>query len=504
MEKSEHTWLGMGGARGGAKSGGLRRIILLRACTYPKTRHLILRRKYKQLVDNHITPLFREYPLLERMFVKSNNTLTLPQNGSAIVFGYAENPAHDLQGDIYDFQGSEWATVGVDEASHFNEEELTFIKTCCRWPGMKAKQILTMNPGGRGHNFLKRIFIDRRFDVNENPDDYAFIRAYGWDNVEWVRGWLAAQGISDTDYYDKFSDAERRQCFLDHSDYGRVLSALKGKMRQAYLMGDWDAFAGQYFDIWNAEEAVQVCPKIEAWWPKWISIDWGYEHNAAVYWHTQDGDRTHTYRELVGQHIAPYELGDMICRLSGEEKISDIYLSPDAFELSRRGWLSNDTIAIQLNSRLCAGGLPEACRADNERIGGWRLMHQLLTAALWTIDPSCKRLIECLPNLQRDEEDREDVTKVDCDESGVGGDDPADSARYGLKSRLTTPRPPVAVRITQRIDTYARAHATTIEGMEPTALAMLARHAQRIEKPRRTWRRFRPGRAYAGAPAGRI
>ena len=24
----------------------------------------------------------------------------------------------------------------------------------------------------------------------------------------------------------------------------------------------------------------------EPWWPRWISIDWGFEHPAAVYWHT--------------------------------------------------------------------------------------------------------------------------------------------------------------------------------------------------------------------------
>ena len=473
--------------------------MLVRAWKYPKTRHLILRRLSRQLVDNHITPLLREYPSLEPFFRVTEKTLKLPNN-SCIVYGYAENPAHDLQGDIYNYQGSEWLTIGIDEASQFNEEELTFIKTCCRWPGMQAKMILTMNPGGRGHNFLKRIFIDRKFDQNEVSNDYAFIRAYGWDNVEWVRGWLDAQGIKDSDYYTKFSEEERKSCFLDHSDYGRVLSALKGKMRQAYLLGDWDAFAGQYFDIWNEEEAVAVCPKIEEWWPKWISIDWGYEHNAAVYWHTQNDKRTHTFREMVGQHIPPYELGDLICKLSGGLKISDIYLSPDAFELSRRGWISNDTIAIQLNSRLRAGGLPEAIRADNERIGGWRLMYQLLSAGCWVIDPSCKRLIECIPSLQRDEEDREDILKVDCNESGEGGDDPAESARYGLKSRLTTPRPPLAIRVTQRLDTYAKLRGSTIEEIEPTALAMLARRAQRLEHPR-VQRRFRPGRTYA--PAGR-
>lgn len=460
-----------------------------------------MRRLSRQLVDNHIAPLFREYPYFEEFFLKSEKTLLLP-NKSKLVFGYAENPAKDMQGDIYNYQGSEWATIGIDQAEQFNEEELTFIKARCRWPELIGKLLLTFNPGGRGHGYLKRIFIDKKFELKERPGDFAFVQAFGWDNVEWLKDWLVAKSLSKDDYYTKFDDAQRKAAFLEHSDYGRNLDALKGKMRLAYLEGDWEAFAGQFFDIWNADEMVQACPKIEEWWPKWVSIDWGYEHNAAAHWHTQDGNHTHTFQELCGQHISPYELGDTIVQMSQGMKIADIYLSPDAFEWSKRKWISNDTIALQIGSRLRYGGLPEPCRADADRIGGWRLMHQLLSAGLWTIDPSCKRLIECLPNLQRcegDGEEREDVMKVDCDDTGAGGDDPADSARYGLKSRLTTPRPPASVRITQRIDNYAKEHGTTMQEMEPTALAMLARKAQRIENPRKRLR-FRPGRPYVEVP----
>jgi hypothetical protein len=72
-------------------------------------------------------------------------------------------------------------------------------------------------------------------------------------------------------------------------------------------------------------------------------------------------------------------------------------------------------------------GLPRPSPADDDRIGGWQLMYQLLESEAWVIADTCRELIECLPQLVRDERRSEDIRKVD-------GDDPADAARYGLVS----------------------------------------------------------------------
>ncbi len=456
-----------------------------------------MRRLSKQLIDNHITPLFREFPQLEKFYTKTDKCLRLP-NKSEVVFGYAEHPAQNMQGDIYDYQGSEWATIGIDQAEAFNEEELTFIKGRCRWPGVKGKLLLTFNPGGRGHNYLKRVFIDRDLEPNEHTEDIAFVQAFGWDNAEWPAAWLESQGLTRDDYYSNFTDAERKIIFLTHSDYGHNLDGYKGKMRLAYLEGDWLAFAGQFFDIWDRDEVTSEIPKLEAWWPRWISIDWGYEHNAAVYWHCQAKNITITYRELVGQHIAPTELGETVAKMSEGEDVDAVYLSPDAFELSRRKWQGKDMISDLIGAPLRQAKLPWPCRADNDRIGGARLMHELLTAGLWKIDESCVRLLKCLPELQRDDDNREDVLKVDADDMGEGGDDPYDSARYGLKSRGKTPPPPIEVRVKNRIQEYATGRGLRIEDLEPTSRAMMTRRALRLERPKAPPQSFRPGRPYHG------
>jgi hypothetical protein len=83
-----------------------------------------------------------------------------------------------------------------------------------------------------------------------------------------------------------------------------------------------------------------------------------------------------------------------------------------------------------------------------DRINGWAEILQRLGdpdagfAPTLFIHQRCARLVECLPSLQHDPNRPEDVLKVDTDEDGVGGDDPADGLRYlvATKSRAVTVR----------------------------------------------------------------
>jgi len=116
-------------------------------------------------------------------------------------------------------------------------------------------------------------------------------------------------------------------------------------------------------------------------------------------------------------------LSQAIAELSNNERIGDVFLSPDAF--ARRG--SEASIAEQVGDVLEQNGLPRPTHADDDRVGGWQLMYQLLESDDWIIADNCRELIECLPALVRDDRKVEDVRKV-------AGDDAADAARYGLVS----------------------------------------------------------------------
>jgi phage terminase large subunit len=288
--------------------------------------------------------------------------------------------------------------------------------------------------------------------------------------------------------------------------------ALPTKLKRAFFDGDWEVFAGQYFDRFDLGRNTARAEAIEwqPWWPRWISIDWGFEHPAAAYWHAQapassstaaaakdantcaSGDAgAHpkscvvTYREYVAHRASPRGLArEIIARsmasseragtegfASGaaspqpltdlREKIGAIYLSPDAF--ARR--TDDAFIAEQMGDVFAAAGFPRPTPADDDRIGGWMLMYQMPDAGEWLLTDNCVELIRTLPTLVRDSVRIEDVEKMD-------GDDAADAARYGLISRYAARRsglvrPPWEQRLAERITSP-----------DPTIRAIQARKAQ--------------------------
>jgi hypothetical protein len=182
--------------------------------------------------------------------------------------------------------------------------------------------------------------------------------------------------------------------------------------------------------------------------------------------------RVVTYREHVTHRTSPRDLARQIIARSvsrdgAREKIDAIYLSPDAF--ARR--TDEASIADQMGDVFVAAGFPRPIPADNDRVGGWMLMYQMLDAGEWLLTENCVELIRTIPNLVRDPARVEDIEKMD-------GDDPADAARYGLKSRYCAGRsrqtsPPREQRVAERVTST-----------DPTGRAMQMRKFQAEESRR--------------------
>jgi hypothetical protein len=309
----------------------------------------------------------------------------------------------------------------IDELTHFTLKQWQFLTSRNRCPlglisgGANAGRTPfacmagASNPGNIGHAWVKGLWVDHvppaGYDRPELYDarDYDFIRARLEDNP----------------------------IYANDIEYRRTLEALPEHLRRAFLDGDWNVFAGQYFDVFEIGRHTARLEdfRLEAWCPRWISVDWGFQHNSAVYWHCAmpapdgHGARIVTYREFVQSGLSPRMLGQAIAERSGRENISEVFLSPDAFAHRT----AEASIAEQLGEIFTMNGLPRPAPADDDRIGGWQLMYQLLESESWVIADTCRELIECLPQLVRDERRSEDIRKVD-------GDDPADAARYGLVS----------------------------------------------------------------------
>jgi len=430
FHESEATYRLFGGAAGPGKTKALLWEAVRQANRYPKVDTLLLRRTYPELEDSLIKEFRRSVP--RELFRSYNEAKHLVQwhNGSTTRFGYSRN-----ENDIYQYQGAEFLFIGLDELTHFTLKQWQFLtsRNRCPVPGTKPNMAGASNPGNIGHAWVKALFIDNKLDAQGATK--------GFDRPEQYRA---------SDYEFIPARIDDNPIYANDANYRRTLEALPENLRRAFLEGDWNVFAGQYFDIFDLQRHTERTERIQRqpWWKHWISIDWGFEHPSAVYWHSQappneffPWGRVITYREMVQNRLSPRMLGQAIAERTEGERISDVYLSPDAFAHRT----AEASIAEQLGEVLSNAGLPQPSPADDDRIGGWQLLYSLLESERWLISDSCGALIACLPGLVRDQKHVEDIAKVD-------GDDPADSARYGLAPlKQQIAREPVESRIARRM-----------------------------------------------------
>ena len=452
FHQTEAKYRLFGGAAGPGKSKALLMEAIKQALDNDGSNTLVLRRTFPELEQSLLLYFRRDVPRTAYYAYQDSKHVVTWWNGSTTRFGYCQN-----ENDVYQYQGSEFLFIGIDELTLFTLRQWQFLtsRNRCPIPGSSPCMAAATNPGNIGHAWVKSLWIDkvpppgmedaRLYD----PNDYAFIPARVADNP----------------------------IYAADENYLKTLRSLPSNLRRAFLDGDWDVFAGQYFDKFDLKSSVARADQFEwrPWWPRWISVDWGFEHPAAAYWHaavappsesreqreqgSASGEkqgretRVATYREFLTRHTSPRELAREIiarsvCRdgtNSEREKIDAIYLSPDAF--ARR--TDEASIAEQMGDVFAEAGFPRPVPADNDRVGGWMLMYQMLDAGEWVITDNCVGLIRTLPTLVRDSAYVEDIAKVD-------GDDPADAARYGLKSRYgargsVMKEPPFEQRIAERV-----------------------------------------------------
>lgn len=387
-----------GGARGGGKSWAMRRKFVLLALKYASLRLLLLRRTMPELRENHILPLMAELA----HFAKYNGdekAFTFP-TGSRIKLGYC-----DAEKDIYQYQGQEYDVVGLEEATHFTESQRDFLTTCNRSvrTDFSPRMYYTANPGGVGHAWFKRLFVDRDYRGEELAEDYVFIPARVYDNTVLMTA---------------------------NPEYVRTLESLPEDLRRAHLEGDWDAFAGQVFREFRRE--VHVCRPFEIpkEWRRWRAIDYGYSAPACCLWLAIAPDETvYVYRELYVTQMRAAELAQRIIELSRGEDISYTFADPSM-------WSKTGHEGESIEETMRQNGLL-LDKADNDRLHGKQRVHDYLTLltspgesprSRLQFFEGCTHLIRTLPQLIYDEHRVEDV---DTD----GEDHAYDALRYGLMQR---------------------------------------------------------------------
>lgn len=399
LSRARHT--AYGGARGGGKSWAMRRKFVLLALRYPGLNLLLLRRTYPELEENHIKPLKKELSGVAKYTDKRKEFLFA--NGSCIKCGYC-----DHEDDVYQYQGQEYDVIGLEEATHFSENQMQYLATCNRSTRLdfSPRMYYTCNPGGVGHAWVKRLFIDKEYYNAENAIDYCFIPARVYDN---------------------------KVLMAANPEYITALQNLPPFLRRAHLEGDWDALAGQYFESWRREKHVCEPFSIPEEWRRFRAMDWGFNDPCCVLWFAIAPDgRIYVYDEYYQSKTLSHDVASIIKQRTGKTKIAYTVASPDMWQrrgaiLKSEGGLTGECIA-DIFIRAGVHVRP----ADNARMIGWQRVREYLRDApdgvpYLQVFSGCANLIKYMPLMQYD--------KNDCEDADGKNDHAPEALRYGLMSR---------------------------------------------------------------------
>ena len=428
--------VGYGGARGGGKSWVVRFKACLLSFFYKKIKIMIVRKTYPELTENHINPLKEILHIGERgspaKYNDSKKEIRF-KNGSRILFGYC-----DHENDVDRYQGTEVDVLFIDEATQLSEAQIKKLVACVRGVNSFPKRIYyTCNPGGKSHGYIKRLFIDKKYELGEYPEEYTFIQSLVTDN----------KALMESD-----------------PDYIRQLEALPPKLRKAWLEGRWDVFEGAFFEEFRAEPDMAECAKIDISeddarrdgifchvitpfeippdWKIYRSYDWGYGKPFSCAWWAVDYEGC-AYRilELYGCTNTPNE-GIKWSNKQQFDRIAEI-------ERTHR-WLARKTIQGVADPSIWDGshGISAAEEADrhglwfdkgiNDRIPGWMQVRERLKfdengrAMMYFFD-TCKAIIRCMPLMMFDEHNVEDLD-TDLEDHSL------DDCRYFCMMRPIAPR----------------------------------------------------------------
>lgn len=239
---------------GGAAGGGKSEALLMAALQYadvPGYAAILFRRTYADLA--------LEEALMDRAddWLQDTDATWHGQerrwefpSGATLSFGYL-----DSKNDRFRYQSAAYQFIGFDELTHFREKDYRYLFSRLRRPAnseIPLRMRAGTNPGGVGHDWVKRRFID-----GGNSRDRVFVPARLDDNPH-----------------------------LDRAEYVEMLSELDPVTRQQLLNGDWsarkpgDMFKREHFVTVGAGDVPQTGMQWCRFWDFAGSEDSGDEEQA--------------------------------------------------------------------------------------------------------------------------------------------------------------------------------------------------------------------------------
>jgi hypothetical protein len=424
-----------GGAAGGGKSDALL-FGALRQTDNASYRALILRHTYPELAElmDRAHGVFRR---LGAVWNEQKKRWTF-KAGAIVEFGYCETWK-----DVQRYQGQQFSYIGFDEVGNLAEERIwAFLMSRCRsgGPGILPMMRASANPGGPGHAWLRKRFIDACGMDGE--------RVYVDPGTGLTRRFVPAR------LYDNPT------LLVNNPQYEAQLKSLPDMLRRQLLEGDWDAGSGLALGELNRSRHLIDPFEIPGHWTQFGAFDWGYAHPFSFGWYTVDGDgNVYKVDTVTGRRLLPHEIHERIAARVPLDKLKYIAGGLDLWNTIKAKGENTPPLAEQF-----WGFGWKLQKANVDRVSGLNNMRRYVTWRPATEDEPIqepafrlmdtegnRRCFDQLSAMVSDPDDPEDALKVDGDpDTGEGGDDMYDETRYALASRPrkagSPPRPPKPAR----------------------------------------------------------
>jgi len=331
--------------------------------------------------------------------------------------------------DVMRYQGQAFNWIGFDELTQWSTPfAWDYMRSRLRStdPSLGLYMRATTNPGGAGHQWVKKTFVDPS-PANtpfwatelESGNVITFPKGHSREGQPLFRRRFIPANLFDNPY------------LAESGDYEAMLLSLPEHQRRQLLDGDWDVSEGAAFPEFNRQIHVVEPYKIPASWTKFRACDYGYGSYSAVVWIAiTPAEQLVIYRELQVSKVLAVDLADMILQLEADDGRIQ-YGVLDSSLWHKRGD-TGPSLAEQMIVRGCRWRPSD--RSKGSRVAGKNEVHRRLQVDEFTQEPrmvvfnNCTNLISQLPSLPLDKKNPEDVDTNAMDHM-------YDALRYGIMTR---------------------------------------------------------------------
>lgn len=412
-----------GGAAGGGKSYAML-ADPLRYMTHPQFSGLLLRHTTEELREL-IWKSQELYPKIYPGIKWSERKMQWEApSGARLWMSYL-----DRDEDVLRYQGLAFSWIGFDELTQWHTPfPWNYMRSRLRTaaPDLPIYMRATTNPGGPGHAWVKKMFIDpsapgKSFwatDV-ETGETLIYPKGHSKEGQPLFKRRFIPALLSDNPY------------LMQTGDYETMLLSLPEHQRKQLLEGNWDIAEGAAFPEFNRAVHVVEPFDIPKNWTKFRACDYGYGSYSAVVWFAvSPSEQLVVYRELYVSKVLAKDLAHMILRAEdGDGGMRYGVLDSSCWH--KRGD-TGPSLAEQMIAEGCRWR--PADRSAGSRVAGKNEIHRRLQTDSFTEQPrlvitnNCTNLIAQLPIIPLDKKNPEDIdTKSE--------DHLYDALRYGVMSR---------------------------------------------------------------------